>query len=70
MSEHTRPFSRRAFVGTAAAFGISLCPPPPMPAKAHAVPAAEEPASANAALEKPHRTPGKSDRRADSPLAA
>ena len=34
MSEHTRPFSRRAFVGGAAAFGISLCLPPLMPAKA------------------------------------
>ena len=52
MSEHTRPFSRRAFVGGAAAFGISLCLPPLMPAKAHAVTAAEKQAEANAALEK------------------
>ena len=46
MSEHTSPFSRRAFVGTAAAFGISLCLPPLMPAKAHAVTAAEKQAEA------------------------
>ncbi len=52
MSEHTRPFSRRAFVGGAAAFGISLCLPALTPAPAHAVTAAEKQAEANAALEK------------------
>ena len=41
MSEHTRPFSRRAFVGGAAAFGISLCLPTLTPTPAHAVTAAE-----------------------------
>ncbi|MEY8461399.1 NlpC/P60 family protein [Eggerthellaceae bacterium 24-137] len=52
MSEHTRPFSRRAFVGGAAALGISLCLPPLTPTPAHAVTAAEKQAEANAALEK------------------
>ncbi len=62
MSEHTRPFSRRAFVGTAAAFGISLCLPPLMPAKAHAVTAAEKQAEANAALERLNAMQEKLDR--------
>ncbi len=70
MSEHTRPFSRRAFVGTAAAFGISLCLPPLMPAKAHAVTAAEKQAEANAALEKLNAMQEKLDRAEVSLYAA
>lgn len=70
MSEHTRPFSRRAFVGTAAAFGISLCLPPLMPAKAHAVTAAEKQAEANAALEKFNAMQEKLDRAEVSLYAA
>lgn len=62
MSEHTRSFSRRAFVGGAAAFGISLCLPPLTPAKAHAVTAAEKQAEANAALEKLNAMQEKLDR--------
>ena len=70
MSEHTRPFSRRAFVGGAAAFGISLCLPPLMPAKAHAVTAAEKQAEANAALEKLNAMQEKLDRAEVSLYAA
>lgn len=70
MSEHTRSFSRRAFVGTAAAFGISLCLPPLMPAKAHAVTAAEKQAEANAALEKLNAMQEKLDRAEVSLYAA
>lgn len=70
MSEHTRPFSRRAFVGGATAFGISLCLPPLMPAKAHAVTAAEKQAEANAALEKLNAMQEKLDRAEVSLYAA
>ena len=70
MSEHTRPFSRRAFVGGAAAFGISLCLPPLMPAKSHAVTAAEKQAEANAALEKLNAMQEKLDRAEVSLYAA
>lgn len=70
MSEHTRPFSRRAFVGGAAAFGISLCLPPLTPAKAHAVTAAEKQAEANAALEKLNAMQEKLDRAEVSLYAA
>lgn len=66
MSEHTRPFSRRAFVGGAAAFGISLCLPPLTPVKAHAVTAAEKQAEANAALEKLNAMQEKLDRASDN----
>ena len=56
MTEHvslvTHSFSRRAFVGAAAALGISVCLPAITPATAHAVTAAEKQAEANAALEK------------------
>ena len=52
MSEHTRPFSRRVFVGGAAVLGASLCLPAVTPFEAHAVTAAEKQAEANAALEK------------------
>ena len=52
MREHTRPFSRRAFIGSAAALGISVCLPALTPLEAHAVTAAEKQAEANAALEK------------------
>ena len=52
MREHTRPFSRRAFIGSAAALGISVCLPALTPHEAHAVTAAEKQAEANAALEK------------------
>lgn len=62
MSEHTRPFSRRAFVGGAAVFGISLCLPPLTPGTAHAVTAAEKQAEANAALEKLNAMQEKLDR--------
>lgn len=70
MSEHTRPFSRRAFVGGAAAFGISLCLPPLTPVKAHAVTAAEKQAEANAALEKLNAMQEKLDRAEVSLYAA
>lgn len=66
MSEHTRPFSRRAFVGGAAAFGISLCLPALTPTPAHAVTAAEKQAEANAALEKLNAMQEKLDRAADA----
>ena len=33
MREHTRPFSRRAFIGSAAALGISVCLPALTPLK-------------------------------------
>lgn len=66
MSEHTRPFSRRAFVGGAAVFGISLCLPPLTPGKAHAVTAAEKQAEANAALEKLNAMQEKLDRASDN----
>ena len=52
MREHTRPFSRRAFIGSAAVLGISVCLPALTPHEAHAVTAAEKQAEANAALEK------------------
>lgn len=45
-------FSRRAFVGAAAALGISVCLPAVAPRPAYAVTAAEKQAEANAALEK------------------
>lgn len=66
MSEHTRPFSRRAFVGGAAAFGISLCLPALTPTPAHAVTAAEKQAEANAALEKLNAMQEKLDRASDA----
>ncbi|WP_302964680.1 C40 family peptidase [uncultured Adlercreutzia sp.] len=66
MSEHTRPFSRRAFVGGAAVFGISLCLPPLTPTPAHAVTAAEKQAEANAALEKLNAMQEKLDRASDA----
>lgn len=66
MSEHTRPFSRRAFVGGAAALGISLCLPPLTPTPAHAVTAAEKQAEANAALEKLNAMQEKLDRASDA----
>ncbi|WP_304427152.1 C40 family peptidase [uncultured Adlercreutzia sp.] len=62
MSEHTRSFSRRAFVGSAAAFGITLCLPALNPSKAYAVTAAEKQAEANAALEKLNAMQEKLDR--------
>ncbi len=56
MTEHVsltaHSFSRRAFVGAAAALGISVCLPAITPSTAHAVTAAEKQAEANAALEK------------------
>lgn len=70
MSEHTRPFSRRAFVGGAAAFGISLCLPVLTPAPAHAVTAAEKQAEANAALEKLNAMQEKLDRASDAHFEA
>jgi len=70
MSEHTRPFSRRAFVGGAAAFGISLCLPALTPAPAHAVTAAEKQAEANAALEKLNAMQEKLDRASDAHFEA
>ena len=70
MSEHTRPFSRRAFVGGAAAFGISLCLPTLTPAPAHAVTAAEKQAEANAALEKLNAMQEKLDRASDAHFEA
>lgn len=66
MSEHTRPFSRRAFVGAAAALGISVCLPPLSPTQAHAVTAAEKQAEANAALEKLNAMQEKLDEAADA----
>ena len=66
MSEHTRPFSRRAFVGGAAAFGISLCLPTLTPTPALAVTAAEKQAEANAALEKLNAMQEKLDRASDA----
>lgn len=66
MSEHTRPFSRRAFVGAAAALGISVCLPPLSPTEAHAVTAAEKQAEANAALEKLNAMQEKLDIAADA----
>lgn len=66
MSEHTRPFSRRAFVGGAAVFGISLCLPAITPTEAHAVTAAEKQAEANAALEKLNAMQEKLDRASDA----
>ena len=66
MSEHTRPFSRRAFVGAAAALGISVCLPPLSPTEAHAVTAAEKQAEANAALEKLNAMQKKLDIAADA----
>lgn len=70
MSEHTRPFSRRAFVGGAAAFGISLCLPTLTPTPAHAVTAAEKQAEANAALEKLNAMQEKLDRASDAHFEA
>ncbi len=70
MSEHTRPFSRRAFVGGAAAFGISLCLPALTPTPAHAVTAAEKQAEANAALEKLNAMQEKLDRASDAHFEA
>lgn len=66
MSEHTRPFSRRAFVGAAAALGISVCLPALNPLEAHAVTAAEKQAEANAALEKLNAMQEKLDLAADA----
>jgi len=66
MSEHTRPFSRRAFVGGAAVFGISLCLPTLTPTPALAVTAAEKQAEANAALEKLNAMQEKLDRASDA----
>ena len=66
MSEHIRPFSRRAFVGGAAVFGISLCLPAITPTPAHAVTAAEKQAEANAALEKLNAMQEKLDRASDA----
>lgn len=66
MSEHIRPFSRRAFVGGAAVFGISLCLPAITPLEAHAVTAAEKQAEANAALEKLNAMQEKLDRASDA----
>ena len=66
MSEHTRPFSRRAFVGSAAVLGISLSLPAISPAPAHAVTAAEKQAEANAALEKLNAMQEKLDIAADA----
>ena len=70
MSEHTRPFSRRAFVGAAAALGISVCLPPLSPTQAHAVTAAEKQAEANAALEKLNAMQEKLDRASDAHVNA
>ena len=70
MSEHTRPFSRRAFVGGAAAFGISLCLPTLTPTPAHAVTAAEKQAAANAAPEKLNAMQEKLDRASDAHFEA
>lgn len=66
MSEHIRPFSRRAFVGGAAVFGISLCLPPLQTTPAYAVTAAEKQAEANAALEKLNAMQEKLDRASDA----
>lgn len=70
MSEHIRPFSRRAFIGGAAALGMSLALPPLTPSVAHAVTAAEKQAEANAALEKLNAMQEKLDKASDAYFTA
>ena len=66
MTTQPRPFSRRAFVGGAAVFGLSLCLPAITPGKAHAVTAAEKQAEAAAALEKLNAMQEKLDQASDN----
>ncbi|WP_304427151.1 C40 family peptidase [uncultured Adlercreutzia sp.] len=66
MRTPARPFSRRAFVGSAAALGISLCLPALDPQPALAVTAAEKQAEANAALEKLNALQEKLDQASDT----
>lgn len=66
MSDFTRPFSRRAFVGGAAVLGISLSLPALSPSPALAVTAAEKQAEAAAALEKLNAMQEKLDQTSDN----